>query len=53
METWLNSKDKDVRWLMKQNLKKNRLVHMDADWVRQCAASLGNNPGIADLAKGC
>jgi hypothetical protein len=40
MEAWLNSKDKDVRWLMKQNLKKNRLVHMDADWVRQCAASL-------------
>ncbi len=40
MESWLNSEDKDVRWVMKQNLKKNRLIHMDADWVRRCTVRL-------------
>jgi 3-methyladenine DNA glycosylase AlkC len=33
MEKWLASDDKDVRWIMKQNLKKNRLARMDATWV--------------------
>jgi hypothetical protein len=33
MEKWLASDDKDVRWIMKENLKKNRLVRMDAGWV--------------------
>jgi len=33
MEKWLKSADKDIRWIMKENLKKNRLVRMDADWV--------------------
>jgi hypothetical protein len=35
MEEWFNSEDKDIRWMMKANLKKNRLVKMDADWVRK------------------
>jgi hypothetical protein len=34
MEKWLADPDKDVRWVMQQNLKKNRLVRMDADWVK-------------------
>lgn len=40
MESWLNNVDKDVRWVMKQNLKKSRLMHMDAGWVRRCTAIL-------------
>jgi len=26
--------------MMKQNLKKNRLMRMDAEWVRKCMAKL-------------
>jgi len=33
MERWLSSTDKDVRWIMKENLKKKRLERMDKDWV--------------------
>jgi hypothetical protein len=35
MEKWLVSTDKDIQWVMQENLKKNRLVKMDADWVRK------------------
>ena len=35
MEKWLVKPDKDVRWIMKENLKKNRLVRMDAGWVKK------------------
>ena len=35
MEKWLNSADPDVRWIMRENLKKNRLKVMDAAWVQQ------------------
>jgi hypothetical protein len=41
MENWLGSEDKDVRWVMKENLKKNRLVKMDAAWVKKCMKKLG------------
>ena len=40
MEKWLNSTDKDVLWMIKENLKKNRLLKMDANWVRQCEKKL-------------
>lgn len=33
MEKWITSKDKDIRWIMKQNLKKKRLSRMDEVWV--------------------
>lgn len=33
MEKWLDHQDKDILWMMKENLKKNRLIKMDADWV--------------------
>jgi hypothetical protein len=36
MEKWLSSRDKDIRWIMKENLKKNRLVKMDPKWVKEC-----------------
>lgn len=34
MEKWLTSTDPDVRWIMQENLKKNRLARMDAAWVK-------------------
>lgn len=33
MEKWLTSDDKDIRWIMKENLQKNRLVRIDSAWV--------------------
>ena len=39
-EKWLTSEDKDIRWIMKENLKKNRLIKMDADWVKKCSAKI-------------
>jgi hypothetical protein len=33
MERWFSSDDKDVVWIMKQNLRKKRLTRMDAEWV--------------------
>lgn len=40
MEKWLKKADPDVRWVMKENLKKNRLARMDPQWVRSCLAAL-------------
>ncbi len=33
MEKWLASHDKDIRWLIRENLKKDRLKRMHAEWV--------------------
>jgi hypothetical protein len=33
MEKWLANPDLDIRWIMRENLKKNRLAKMDAAWV--------------------
>ena len=41
MEKWIGSDDRDVRWIMKQNLKKKRLIRMDEDWVAAQLESLG------------
>ncbi len=35
MEKWLQSDDKDVRWVMQENLKKNRLIRLDEDWINR------------------
>lgn len=40
MEPWLGSEDRDVRWIMRQNLAKRRLVRMDAAWVAAWHARL-------------
>jgi hypothetical protein len=34
MEKWFSCSDKDIKWIMKENLKKNRLIKMDSDWVK-------------------
>ncbi len=39
-ESWLTSANSDVRWILKQNLAKNRLLKMDAPWVRACLTRL-------------
>ena len=33
MEKWLADPDPDIRWIMRENLKKKRLARMDAAWV--------------------
>lgn len=33
MEKWMRSEDKNIVWIMKENLKKNRLMKMDKEWV--------------------
>jgi hypothetical protein len=40
MEKWIASQNTDIRWVMKENLKKNRLIKMDAAWVKTCQAKL-------------
>jgi hypothetical protein len=32
-ENWVESDDKDIAWIMRNNLKKKRLVRMDPAWV--------------------
>ena len=41
MEKWLQCADPDVTWVMRENLKKNRLVRMDSVWVARCSQVLG------------
>ena len=41
MEKWLADTDRDVRWIMKENLKKNRLARVDAGWVKKWQSRVG------------
>jgi hypothetical protein len=41
LERWFASDDKDVLWVMKENLKKKRLARMDAEWVAASKRRLG------------
>jgi hypothetical protein len=36
LEKWSDSQDKDIRWMIRENLKKNRLIKMDSAWVETC-----------------
>lgn len=42
MENWFSITDKDIRWIMKENLAKNRLQKMDAEWTEHWQAVLQN-----------
>jgi hypothetical protein len=42
MEKWFQSRDKDIAWIMKENLKKNRLARMNAGWVERWKKKLGS-----------
>jgi hypothetical protein len=35
IEKWFSSKDRDIAWIMKENLKKDRLYRMDPAWVEK------------------
>ena len=43
-ETWLENDDPDVRWLVRENLRKKRLQRMDAPWVAGCRRRAGLQP---------
>jgi hypothetical protein len=38
---WINTTDKDIRWVLRENLKKNRFLKMDPDWVQKMNTTLG------------
>jgi hypothetical protein len=40
MEKWFASKDRDIIWVMRENLKKNRLARADSSWVTKWQAQL-------------
>ena len=40
MDLWLASIDKDVRWILQENFKKNRLIRMNPSWVAECQKRL-------------
>lgn len=35
MEKWLVTTNKDILWIMRENLKKNRLIRSDPEWVQK------------------
>jgi HEAT repeat protein len=39
-ERWLDHENRDVRWIVVQNLKKARLVRLDPDWTNACRERL-------------
>lgn len=42
MEVWIHNPDPDIRWVIKQNLRKNRLIRMDETWVQAQWEALGD-----------
>jgi hypothetical protein len=40
MEAWLNNQDKSIRQIIRENLKRNRLIRMDPNWVKSCIEKL-------------
>ncbi|AET67784.1 hypothetical protein Desor_2181 [Desulfosporosinus orientis DSM 765] len=41
LEKWFSHEDKDIRWIMKENLRKDRLSRMDKEWTGQWRQVLG------------
>lgn len=44
MEKWMTRTDPDVRWVMKENLKKTRLIRMNPAWTERWAQAVGHVP---------
>ncbi len=44
MEHWFSATDKDIRWIMRENLKKKRLERMNARWVQHSRLQLERTP---------
>lgn len=47
LEKWAASADADIRWIVRENLKKNRLIRLDPGWVAQLQRRLGSAPSLA------
>lgn len=45
MEKWFSVKDKDVRWIMRENLTKHRLSVADGEWTEQWRLRLNDTSG--------
>ena len=43
MERWMRSEDRDVRWVMKQNLAKKRLTAAGPDWIASWSSELAGH----------
>lgn len=41
MEKWVKNNDKDIKWIMKENFKKTRIIKMDSSWVEKWKIELG------------
>jgi hypothetical protein len=41
-EKWVGNKNKEIMWIIKENLKKTRLLKMDKEWVSNQMAKLNN-----------
>jgi hypothetical protein len=44
LEKWAESEDADIRWVVRQNLKKKRLERLDADWTERLAERARREP---------
>ncbi len=47
MESWARSSDADVRWVVKENLKKARLIRLDPAWVAALRDSVAGQAAVA------
>ena len=43
MEHWFSIEDRDIRWIVRENLKKHQLQVADPGWVRRWQAVLHRN----------
>lgn len=43
MEKWFVVDDPDIRWVMRQNLKKKRMERLDAEWVTDWTSKLASS----------
>jgi hypothetical protein len=41
MEKWMTNPDEDIQWIMRENLKKNRLARLDPAWVTAWRERMG------------
>ena len=44
MESWCTSDDPDVKWVMRENLKKNRIRRIDESWIARMEAIVSARP---------
>ena len=47
-QRWASSSDPDIRWIVKENLKKARLLRLDRAWAEGLNAAIGSEPARED-----